>query len=242
MPYKLSTRLEWDRERSSGVRNAALGKSLFHVFLVFAVISFVTAAYYNTTVEDVLTAKAQSRDFLLTAEADEAIASIAEEGLQYQMLLAGPFTVSKKSTVYYISVACRLVANSWSYVEAELLDEDREYIFSFGRELWHEAGRDSDGAWEESARVLDLNLTNLEPDEYYILLKARQNPQTGGALPLWAYLSVKRQIGSPIPHALFGTMCLAASFILLLIFRRHFVIYQKVAGLFKASDDDDDDD
>lgn len=83
--------------------------------------------------------------------------------------IVGPLTINEDNTVILVEVA-QNIANDfeWSFVTAELLDENKNYLFGFGDEFWKESGVDSEGAWTESITSFDTKLTIPEKGKYYL--------------------------------------------------------------------------
>lgn len=106
--------------------------------------------------------------------------------------IAGPFTIQKANTVCQLKVRQDLSysgPNKWSWIEFELLDEEKEALFGSGNELWAETGYDSEGTWRESKTNFKTNFIIREPGTYY--LRATTD------------LSNAQAIGSPIHITLY---------------------------------------
>lgn len=123
--------------------------------------------------------------------------------------LIGPLSVRRANQVLRVSVTADVPLNGWSFVEGEVLDADREYLLSFGKELWHESGRDSDGPWNEADESYEMKLTIPHPGQYYLNIKAQ-----GERLPTNITVSVNRTYGSSIPHLVFGICALLGGLVL----------------------------
>lgn len=80
----------------------------------------------------------------------------------------GPIIVEKPGETFEVFVRSRVPANRWAFVETEIVDQYEQYLYSFGQELWHETGRDSDGAWRERRSSFESNITFPEPGIYYL--------------------------------------------------------------------------
>ena len=68
--------------------------------------------------------------------------------------IVGPIKVKNKPVI------CKIMAdfsgnNTSSYLSGEVLDENKDTLYEFGKDLWHESGYDSDGYWSESDRKND---------------------------------------------------------------------------------------
>ena len=79
----------------------------------------------------------------------------------------GPINTTKPNTILEIDVRQGFDKDGWSFVEGEVLDEEEQYLFGFGDELWAESGYD-EGHWHEEKNHFDLKVTIPEPGEYYL--------------------------------------------------------------------------
>lgn len=80
----------------------------------------------------------------------------------------GPIEIDEPGQVLLVEVRQPIKQdNVWSFVTGELLDAQQEYLFSFGEELWQEAGYDG-GHWRESKESFDTKLTIPEKGTYYL--------------------------------------------------------------------------
>lgn len=81
--------------------------------------------------------------------------------------IVGPIKVKNKPVI------CKVMANfsgdnTSSYLSGEVLDENKDTLYEFGKDLWHESGYDSDGYWAESDRKMTAYLTFKDKGTYYI--------------------------------------------------------------------------
>lgn len=116
--------------------------------------------------------------------------------------LYGPIKVKKGQ-----SKICTIRANFYgdntsSYLSGEVLDEDKDTLYEFGKDFWHESGYDSDGYWSESERNMKIDLTFSEEGTYYIQFNTENNSMYNIGIKL----EVKK--GSGIPHLMMGTIIL----------------------------------
>lgn len=86
----------------------------------------------------------------------------------------------------------------WSFVTAELLDENKEYLSSFGGEFWHYAGYD-DGAWEESEDEYQATLLIPSSGTYHIRLKTESNVSADELRPIEFTMGERAWWGHPRP-------------------------------------------
>ncbi len=159
------------------------------VFLIFAVICFITVINYDSTEEPFLSTSISGKEKIL-----------------------GPIETNKKDTVLAIEFSHRLQVSGYrgavaSFVEGEVLDHDRNYLFSFGKEFWAEAGYD-DGYWQESDTQALMKLTLPDIGSYYLRFK------TEGSLNQGVRVTVSRLTGSGIPHRILGVIALVVGIVL----------------------------
>ncbi len=120
----------------------------------------------------------------------------------------GPIVV-KKGQTKICRIETDLHGNNLSlYFSGEVLDKDKETLYEFGKELWHEEGYDAEGYWSESERHMAANLTFSEPGTYYIRFHTDENLMHNIGM------TIKVKKGSGIPYLMIGTYL----FIIVLIF------------------------
>lgn len=112
----------------------------------------------------------------------------------------GPIEVKQDNSVYMIDVTQRMQSGNWSYVSGELLDEKKQYLFSFGKEFWAESGRDSEGPWYEEDTNYDIKITIPKAGIYFVQFKAETSK--GGFTPI--QIKMYRKYGSYIPFFIAG--------------------------------------
>ena len=111
----------------------------------------------------------------------------------------GPIIVKKDNSVFELKANQSIKYGKWSYVTAEILDSNKNYLFSFGKELWAESGYDQ-GTWYESDTKIASKFTIQKAGEYYLRLKSKNS---GGVLSN-INISVARKNGSSLPHLVAG--------------------------------------
>jgi hypothetical protein len=112
--------------------------------IVFSIVCLITAFIFNTSVQTVYYTK------------------LSPEGGTL-----GPLKVDKANSVYYIHVLQSVPTNNWSVVSGSVLDENKAYLFGFGKELWRASGYDSDGAWAEARNDYETKIT-MQKGTYYL--------------------------------------------------------------------------
>ncbi|MDD9900659.1 MAG: hypothetical protein OXT65_06745 [Alphaproteobacteria bacterium] len=163
---------------------------LSYLLMGFAVLCFIAAFYFN-------------------GETGKDVHNLPPAGG-----IVGPVVAAKKNTVYDIRVRYnRLTVGSWANVEGSVLDENKNYLFGFGKELYYETGHDSDGKWTEHVKKYDLPVTFPEKGTYYIRMAVESGRGFGAgsvetaATPSNAMtITVARQRGSSLPHMLAGIL------------------------------------
>lgn len=86
----------------------------------------------------------------------------------------------------------------WSFVTVELLDENKEYLASFGGEFWHYAGYD-DGYWEEQDHSYRTTLQVPSAGTYYARLQTEANVNTSELGPVSLEMYEQAWWGNPLP-------------------------------------------
>ena len=118
----------------------------------------------------------------------------------------GPIKVQNKPII------CKVIANfegenTSSYLSGEVLDENKDTLYEFGKDLWHESGYDSDGYWSESDRKMTAYLTFKDKGTYYIQFNTDENNMYN--------ISVTFQLvkNSYVAHSKAGTLALLLAMI-----------------------------
>jgi len=158
-----------------------LGK-IASVFFLFGILSLLTSWYYSGDAE-----KVYKNSFVLSD--------------QNELPDIGPIKVPKNNTAYEIKIVSRLPMSSWAFIEGEILDNQKEYLYSFGKELWYESGYDSDGQWIENNNDYSIDVTFPKAGTYYLHLKTSFNKA-----PNSLQVTVARSRGSALPHFWFGVL------------------------------------
>ncbi len=113
----------------------------------------------------------------------------------------GPIQVEKDTSIYKIQVKQNLNSyGTWSFIGGEVLDENKNYLFGFGKELWKEAGYDVDGAWSEERTHYDLKVTFPQKGAYYLRFQTESNDSSQGSIRV----TVSPKRGSSLAHLLLG--------------------------------------
>lgn len=132
---------------------------------------------------------------------NKVVNSKTYNGLQ-EGSIYGPIKVKKGQ-----SKICTIKANFYgdnasAYLSGEVLDEDKDTLYEFGKDFWHESGYDSEGYWSESERNMKADLTFSEEGTYYIQFNTEENSMYNIGIEI----QVKK--GTGIPHLMMGTIIL----------------------------------
>ena len=106
--------------------------------------------------------------------------------------LFGPFIVKEKNS---------------NYIEVNVLDKNKNYLFGFGDSMWHESGYDDEGRWEESKTKYSMDITFKDAGEYYFEVKSERNDGQGNAI----LLNIVKERGSNVPFITLGVISLLAA-------------------------------
>lgn len=133
------------------LRNKLFYNNLCLIVTIFCIVCLITSIYLQNTVK--------------VGRTDASL----REGMIY-----GPIVIKKDPKIYRVR-ASFYGNNSNSYISGEVLDEDKDTLYEFGKDLWHEEGYDSEGHWSEAERDMSAFLTFSEPGTYYIQFRTDEN-------------------------------------------------------------------
>ena len=124
--------------------------------------------------------------------------------------------------------------NTNIYFSGEVLDEDKDTLYEFGKDLWHESGYDSEGYWAEADRNMEASLSFTEPGKYYIQFHTDENMMKNIGLEI----VVKK--GSGIPHLMMGTYLLIIIIVLFILMNKEWVSenFEKLNDALEEMSDD----
>lgn len=177
---------------------------------IFCVICFAT--YFNVSSQSVA-----SKSYSL------------DEGSIY-----GPIVVKKGQTKICCIEPKMWAQNRSLYFSGEVLDEDKDTLYEFGKELWHEDGYDSEGYWVESDNKMQAYLTFSEEGKYYIQFHTEENAMSSVGLKI----TVKK--GSGIPYFMVGFWLLIIVYCFFILLNKAWVsemMYKLNDALEEMSDD-----
>lgn len=146
----------------------------------------------------------------------------------------GPIVV-KKGQAKICTIETSMFGNNRSvYFTGEVLDEDKDTLYEFGKELWHEDGYDSEGYWSEADRNVKASLSFTEPGTYYIQF----NTDEKAMYSISTRIVVKK--GSGIPHLMVGIYVLIFIWIFFIMLNREWVAeaYVKLNDALEEMSDD----
>lgn len=216
MAYKLSDRLDQNKRTLSSEDDVDLGK-VATVFIVYGILSLITAwifsletkQVFNDTVDTYVAPSLVTQKIIGQVEEKDNDKDQDQEEGRKSAVMIGPFTVEKYKEVHEITITSSLPENTWSFIEGEVLDAEKDYLFSFGKELWHETGYDDEGAWRESDNDYSMKVTFPNPGKFYLNIK------TNGSYNAHAVqVTISKKRGSSIPHFVFGIFTLLIGLVL----------------------------
>ena len=138
----------------------------------------------------------------------------------------GPIKVKKGQSKICTIKATFFGDNASAYLSGEVLDEDKDTLYEFGKDFWQESGYDSEGYWSESERNMKADLTFSEEGTYYIQFNTEENSMYN----IGIQIQVKK--GTGIPHLMMGTIVL-----ILLLFIFYFNNRDWIAELSDKAND-----
>lgn len=222
MAYKLSDRRGRNGHRDEQPDGIDFGQ-LATVFIVFGLLSLLTAAVFSTQTETTTNTQFRPGSASLYKPATAGPVPKTDNGLvpyrpndkaapskpADKIAAVGPITVRKYNESYRVNVKANMPVQSWSFIEGQVVNHNKEYLFSFGKELWHESGRDADGYWREADNEYSVNITFPKPGTYYLHFVTQTNK-----LPKNIKVTVEKRLGSSLPHLWFGIIVLIIGIVL----------------------------
>ena len=170
-----------------------VGKDLFInniciIISIFCLLFFITSFKVNSSVE-------ASKKYFDVAE-----------GAYY-----GPIVIKDKPKVCTINASAYGLNNNSFYLSGEVLDEDKETLFEFGKEFWHEDGYDSEGYYSEGDYNSGIDLTFDKAGKYYIQFHSDNVIKTE-KMPYDVNITIKLKKGSALPYLYFGMLGVIIAF------------------------------
>ena len=174
--------------------------------LAWSFIALVFAAYFSGS------EKSDSYEVHPLEVKDSWKALQKQEGKPQPLYQIGPIVVQRPGETYELRVKSYVPTNRWSFIEVQVLDQQEEYLYSLGNELWHETGRDSDGKWRERKDQFDTAITFPEPGFYYFNFLVDKNfKQQHKVLTV----KVSKRNGSSLAHSVISIILLIVGLILI---------------------------
>lgn len=128
----------------------------------------------------------------------------AEDRVPPEGGIMGPVTIEKSGIRMGIEVEQNIEPGRgnryqrWSFATVELLDENKEYLASFGGEFWHYAGYD-DGHWEEEDDYYDATLRVPSKGTYFLRVQTESNVGVSELSSVRIELNEQAWWGDPAP-------------------------------------------
>lgn len=96
--------------------------------------------------------------------------------------------------IYKINVTQSIPVKTWAFLEVNIETKNGQTLFSVGKELWHEQGKDSDGPWTEKDETIEYDF-KLPKGEYYLNSKVTESSIK--KLPHHMNIDIEQRLGSP---------------------------------------------
>lgn len=150
------------------------------------------------------------------------------EGMTY-----GPIKIDKQPKIYKIKADFG-GSNTSTYLSGEVLDKDKDTLYEFGKDLWHESGYDSDGYWSESERKMTAYLTFKEKGTYYIQFNTEEKNMRN------IDITIQLVKGSYVAHSQFGSLFLLIAMIIFFMLNKQW-IFEKLTVINEKIEEMSDD-
>lgn len=151
-------------------------------FIVFGALCFVTALYLNGSTGNKIKQSVPSSGKII-----------------------GPIETNKNGQVYEVSFSQSVKFGNWSAVSIDVLDKDKKFLYSFGKEFWAEKGYDQ-GHWSESETKSNAKITFKDKGIYFLKLRS-ESPKLNPTKAKIS-ISVDQKRGSHLPHLILGIFSL----------------------------------
>lgn len=182
---------------------AKLARLASLVIIGVGIVSLLTAAYFNS-------GDRLAFESLPANGGTVGPITITDPGTVLQVTVKQPQTLPTRRSSRGFGSYGTTSNSTWTFVEGEVLDEDEQYLFGFGEELWKETGYDG-SYWTESYDEFDLKVTIPDPGTYYLGFTTQVAP---GSSPGTMQVRVDRMRGSAIPHFVFGIVAILLGLLL----------------------------
>jgi hypothetical protein len=115
----------------------------------------------------------------------------------------GPITIDQATWVDVqvqqdIESPADRVYERWSFVTVELLDEEKQYLSSFGGGFWNYAGYDDGYYWDQEDDFYEATLW-MPPGTYYVRLETEANVDAAELEPILVTMDPAQWWGNPRP-------------------------------------------
>ena len=174
---------------SESARKIKHSYSYLLVLSIFSAACFITTAYLEFSPSDDVLYRGQ-----LPPEGGElGPIHITRDNLVGVIVVRNEPVLSSGYYTYPVS--------SWSFIEGELLDSEKEFLMGFGDEMWKE--RDSEGTYDQSE--YELSLTFPEQGDYYLnFISEFESAQARADI----FVKVTAKNGNSSMHFLMGIVAL----------------------------------
>mgnify|MGYP000603264324 CR=1 FL=1 len=172
-------------------------KTISSVLIIFGFINLLTAWIYNSIDSEVI---------------NNSI--IIENQVGYKEI--GPLHTSASNEIYSINIRADLSTQTWADIDTQILDSNKEYLFSFNKELVSYHGTDSEGDWKEKVLYYTNNIILHDTGTYYINFIVSSNSTNIEKIEV----SINRKYGNSLPHIWIGILTIILGIIFYEIYNR----------------------
>ena len=147
-----------------------------------------------------------------------------------------PIEINNKAQVYKVEAHYNGTTNHESVsIVGEVLNKDDETVYEFGKDMWFEEGRDSDGYWSESSRDMSIELAFTKNGKYKI--KLNKEGSTDNTINNSINITIKNKVKSYVGfnQAGIGALLLA---LLVFYFLNTSWVHSGISNMFEEMTDD----
>lgn len=149
--------------------------------------------------------------FITMGQMDSDISPALKTALSKNGGLVGPVKIPKDNTVCIIKSYQDVGINQSSFVTGNVLNENKEYLFGFGKDVWNEEGYDDEGYWHETENNYETKVTFPVKGKYYFEFESEAtDPNQISDM----YVEIAQKQASSLIFQWFGWLSLIAAGIL----------------------------
>ena len=147
-----------------------------------------------------------------------------------------PIEIKDKAQVYRIEAHYSGSINGQNaYITGEVVNSEDETVYEFGKDVWFEEGRDSDGYWSDSSRDMSVDLVFKEKGKYKI--KLNKEGTADNSINSSITINIKNKVKSYVGFNQAGIGALILALLVFYIFNASWV-NSSIANMFEEMADD----